>query len=1328
VLNVFRAWLLLLIGFCVLAPLSLRAQDPCNGLWFCTPTGTGVGSQADPTSLTFALANAAAPNTTIRLATGDYVLNAVLALPSGFSLEGGYNATTWRKASNGVTRLLRNRNNAQTNPLRLVAVEALNQTFFSIRDINIEVQDADTLINGYGASVYGLYLSGCSDYVLSRVNVTAGNATKGRPGQPVLVGRDGANGADGGKGCRQCDSTNTTFNPFGGSAGNSWSVGIAAGGRGGNGTLRGNNSGRVLTVEGAIFGSQNICPPQPVVPVRAQNGGNGATNSSASAGLGGPASAIDKDFILDYGCSISFSDALQIGIDAGDFFLNCPTDNDGNFGGLAGTTGGNGGPGANGNNGIPQFSGGFFVPGDGSNGVRGEHGAGGGGGGGGGGSYINIPRLNSLIGGPITTPGPQNASPGAGGGGGGEGGEGGAGGEGGGGGGSSFGIFIWNNGTNGEIRDCQYTAGAFGLGSSGSLGRNGGLGGDGGLGGFDCRSIGSCAGGCEGGRGGDGRRGGNGGRGGDGGQGADGVAQDLYQNFSGIPITPTNVRVPFETPILVQNSGCSKSDVLFVIPNSDPAVTYQWSFGSDATPLTAVGDSVVAQFGLTGNKTIVLTQNGIPFRYTQFLNLNVTGVDPIISLANGENDSVCLNQTVFLLGDYVPNSATVLETEWITTGPGVNAIQNGVANFSYTTPPLTSLGVYKTYYRVRSTCCGWSLKDSITLTVIPTLSPGLTVVAPLTELCPGTPVIIQAFPAQVGPDAPTYLWRRNGVTEDTNNNPVYTPPILNNGDVMEVWMVPNYICLTTDTVKSSPIAFTVYPPVNVTCNPIAPRRLGNPTTLSATITSGTSPYSYVWDLGNGFTSAGNSTTGVISDNVQYGGPGTYNVTLTVTDNNGCTSTCTQTADIQNFTVLTGDYTVNIQDGCDTLSVTFTGSGNATTFTYDFGDGTTGVGSPITHFYTARDTFYTVSMVASDNLGANPPVTRVNYIRVYPRPVAGITVVGNRICANEPVVLAATGSGDYLYSWDLGNGTTATTPVVFARYAEGVYRVILRSANANNFCFDLDTLNLIVRGQPNAAFAGSLVSVNNCEPATYYFENQSTTTSGTIAGYYWQFGQVDTSTQTSPTYTFPRSGTFNVQLVAYSPFGCRDTATKPIDVRPQPVALFVPADTALTTPDNFTTFSNNTIYGPGTTFEWTFQGGSPATSTNFDPGTVTFEALRRCYIVTLVATDPLGCADTATSQICVRPAQKVYVPNVFTPNGDGLNDNFNILSEGYEYTILVFDRWGRELFKGDRLNFWNGRVNNTGPDVPEGAYAWRLSAFNFNNNNTYVLAGTVTVLR
>lgn len=100
-----------------------------------------------------------------------------------------------------------------------------------------------------------------------------------------------------------------------------------------------------------------------------------------------------------------------------------------------------------------------------------------------------------------------------------------------------------------------------------------------------------------------------------------------------------------------------------------------------------------------------------------------------------------------------------------------------------------------------------------------------------------------------------------------------------------------------------------------------------------------------------------------------------------------------------------------------------------------------------------------------------------------------------------------------------------------------------------------------------------------------------------------------------------------------------------------------------------------------------------------------------FRVTLITTDTAGCLDTARATVAVRDFLTFYIPNAFTPNGDGLNDGFGPVAwniEVEDYEMSIFDRWGKQVFfSRNPAETWNGKVNNQGERVPVGAYAYRI---------------------
>ena len=92
---------------------------------------------------------------------------------------------------------------------------------------------------------------------------------------------------------------------------------------------------------------------------------------------------------------------------------------------------------------------------------------------------------------------------------------------------------------------------------------------------------------------------------------------------------------------------------------------------------------------------------------------------------------------------------------------------------------------------------------------------------------------------------------------------------------------------------------------------------------------------------------------------------------------------------------------------------------------------------------------------------------------------------------------------------------------------------------------------------------------------------------------------------------------------------------------------------------------------------------------------------------------------------------VYVPNAFTPDGNGQNESFRPVSVGLDpdqYEFLVFDRWGQVLFRTtDPEEAWDGNYASGSP-VPQGVYVWRLIAKDLYSPNRVERIGHVTLVR
>jgi gliding motility-associated-like protein len=105
----------------------------------------------------------------------------------------------------------------------------------------------------------------------------------------------------------------------------------------------------------------------------------------------------------------------------------------------------------------------------------------------------------------------------------------------------------------------------------------------------------------------------------------------------------------------------------------------------------------------------------------------------------------------------------------------------------------------------------------------------------------------------------------------------------------------------------------------------------------------------------------------------------------------------------------------------------------------------------------------------------------------------------------------------------------------------------------------------------------------------------------------------------------------------------------------------------------------------------------------------------------------GCKDTAWEDICYHDTIFAFIPNAFTPNGDGINDELDCQLYGAtEVTVYIINRWGEIVFESTKTSQrWNG--DSAGKPCPEGVYAVVVE-FKGNRQSKRVLSSSVTLLR
>lgn len=175
---------------------------------------------------------------------------------------------------------------------------------------------------------------------------------------------------------------------------------------------------------------------------------------------------------------------------------------------------------------------------------------------------------------------------------------------------------------------------------------------------------------------------------------------------------------------------------------------------------------------------------------------------------------------------------------------------------------------------------------------------------------------------------------------------------------------------------------------------------------------------------------------------------------------------------------------------------------------------------------------------------------------------------------------------------------------------------------------------------------------------------------------------------------------NYQLIVSDIYNCSDTMNfLIIDTNSHNVTIFY--DSLFFKNGDTVTFHQNSIDSSSLNL-WTF--GDASTSTDYEPYHIYQNP--GTFTICLSAANSFGCHDTTCVEIIIQSSE-IIVPNIFSPNGDGLNDELFIYGIDNNYELKIFNRWGTVIYKEHPyLNSWNG-YNQYGKKLPEGQYYFTL---------------------
>lgn len=449
-----------------------------------------------------------------------------------------------------------------------------------------------------------------------------------------------------------------------------------------------------------------------------------------------------------------------------------------------------------------------------------------------------------------------------------------------------------------------------------------------------------------------------------------------------------------------------------------------------------------------------------------------------------------------------------------------------------------------------------------------------------------------------------------------------------------------------------------------------------------------------WNFGD------NGTSNVPSPTHTYNNQGTWPVTLIVVSDHGCSDTITQqflnrTIPVANFTSSTVCFgsSTNLTDQSTVQSDQIVG--------WQWDMGTSNSNSQNPNYVFPGSGTVNVELVVTASNGCTDTV--VLPVVIHPMPVPNFTstsVCSGLVTSFTDQSIIAPGGSIVTYNWLLNPGTSNLQNPTTTYPSAGTHNVTLEVISDQG-CQNSVVLPVTVHPRPQIHFDVSERA--GCTPFTPFFTNQTTIVSGNVSSYVWNFGDGGTSTQVSPSYTYLVPGVYPVTLTATSNFGCDTTVTKNnyITVYPRPVADFIYTPNEPTMIEPTVQFLDKS-YG-AVVWDWNFGDGGVAAVQNpshvyaNDTGT---------YTVTLIIENEYGCLDTAYRLIHIDPDFTIFIPNTFTPNGDGKNEEFRIYGVNFfETELYIYDRWGEMVYftRNNKVG-WDG--THQGKIVKEDVYSYR----------------------
>ncbi len=731
---------------------------------------------------------------------------------------------------------------------------------------------------------------------------------------------------------------------------------------------------------------------------------------------------------------------------------------------------------------------------------------------------------------------------------------------------------------------------------------------------------------------------------------------------------------------------------------------YAWTIGTD---IISMGPgSIEHVLPAAGNYDVSLTLTDINGCTNTKTVADYIQVNAAVANFTPSTTGACQNKTV-TFNDLSTSSTNLVSWQW-NFGDGTQQ--------TFTAPPFTH-----TYLQAGRFKVSLKVTDATGCSDIYSLPTNLFVTNPLvgfradTFYCPGAPLPFVDTSSGAGL---SYHWDFGDGSTSTAQHPQHSYPTGDAAYSVKLKITDVSGCEDSITkvdyikIRSPKPAFDIQDTTTI-CPP-----------LRTTFTFKGSDYkSFYWDFGDGGTSSLPNPSHFYSD---YG---RYVPRLYVLGPGGCIDSAAASVSIHDPISATEiNYVLPAGPICNSVNIDFTlVVPPAFKFAFFFGDGSVDSSQQTTlsHFY-SRPSFNMPRLVIYDTIsgcevGINGP-RRIDVLGAIPLFSKdkkefcdqGIVTFKNFTTKNEPISSTI---------WNFGDGGTSNAESPSHNFTQpGVYPVTLTVTTQSNCSRSFSDTVRVYRTPAPSILGRDTICVNSAE----LFEGVLAT-SDTLTNWQWAFGNGQTSTEQNNSVTFGTTGNYSLQLTSTNKIGCKATATKNIYVTPLPTAA--PAQDPLTIAVGIGANIVMNYTGDIISHNWI-----PATRLSCTDCPAPFANPQYTTKYSVQLEDRHGCQNSgAITIIVVCGKENFFIPNTFSPNGDGRNEVFYPKGTGLFRikSMRIFNRWGEVVFEkkefpaNDPSAGWNGTYKGK-PASPD-AYIYSMEIL-CENNTVIPVKGNVTLLR